>query len=219
MLHQAMGEVTTGLIEKLSNADLLQELVVVPNQSNQYQEVLDMVSRINQIDRSVLKLLVEQNVKIRLFEGALTDEPLLYYLNWNQPRGRGEGTTWENIPGSGGNWLISAKIGASDPGNGHGSKNLELHEIGHTVYNLLMTSPTYATAIQMAWEKEVTIYFPDNDYFTTYPSEYFAEMFALYYYDEDSKEKMKQITPLTYQLFQQLQTLKTDTIERNYYGL
>ncbi|WP_407272779.1 anthrax toxin lethal factor-related metalloendopeptidase [Radiobacillus sp. PE A8.2] len=219
MLQRALGQEDLGHLQNLNNSDLLAQLIVMPDQLTNRTELIKMVERINRIDRPILQLLVNQKVKVRLFEGKLTDEPLLYYLRWDKPRGWKSDVTWADVPGSGGGWLISAKIGASMPGSGHGSINLELHEIGHTVYKLLMTSPNYALAIQEMWNTEVNNMFDGKAYFIDYPSEYFSEMFAYYYFTNQSNQEMMEKAPKTYQFFNSLKLLKRQKIENNFYSM
>ncbi|MCT2537322.1 toxin [Aquibacillus koreensis] len=214
MLNQAKGYEDILQLQTLTNADLLYRIIVIPERINDPKSLSNMVERINRIDRPILEMLEEQGIIVRLFEGKLTDEPLLYYLKWDNPRGWETKVTWEEVPGSGGSWLISAKIGASMPGSGHGSINLELHEIGHTVYRLLMTDPSYIVDIQHVWNQEVNIMFPENEYFQTYATEYFSEMFAYYYMNEQSRDLVKEKTPLTYELFNRFKTLNTNNINR-----
>ena len=45
--------------------------------------------------------------------------------------------TWDDVPGMGGSHTVFVKIGASDKGNGHGSVNLELHELAHSVDHIV----------------------------------------------------------------------------------
>lgn len=216
LLQKAKGYEELIKINELENADILRNLVVIPEKVKDIKSMYQMVQRINHIDRSVLTLLVNQGVKVRLFEGNLTDEPLLYYLKWNSPRGWKEDVTWEDVPGSGGGWLISAKIGASMPGSGHSSINLELHEIGHTVYRILMTDPKLAKDIQDMWQHEVKRMFLDEAYFVSYSSEYFAEMFAYYYYSKESNFMVKNKAPNTYDFFKQLPYINRNAIEQIY---
>ncbi|UFU01253.1 toxin [Radiobacillus kanasensis] len=213
MLEQAKGKEALYPIYKLENADALEELVVIPEKVQNANELIRMLKRINSIDRPILDLLMDQGVKIRLFEGSLTDEPLLYYLKWDKPRGWKENVTWEDVPGAGGGWLVSAKIGASVSGNGHGSINLELHEIGHTVYHLMNTSQKHHQNIRKLWKKEVSLLFPGQDYFATYTSEYFAEAFAYYYCNESSRKKLQQFAPKTYQFFQQFHSMDFSNLD------
>ncbi|MDC3412986.1 toxin [Aquibacillus sp. 3ASR75-11] len=217
MLSKAVAKKDIPNMNSLSNIDLLRQLVVIPDNLEDKDELGKMIYRINQIDRPVLSLLVNQRVKVRLFQGSLTDEPLLYFLRWEKPRGWKKDVTWTDVPGSGGGWLVSAKIGASEPGSGHGSINLELHEIGHTVYKLLKTSPVYAEKIQEIWKMEADQVYPDNAYFLNYSTEYFAEMFATYYYSDETANKIADNAPQTYQLFSDFVSLKTNKITRNYY--
>ncbi|MDL4839727.1 anthrax toxin lethal factor-related metalloendopeptidase [Aquibacillus rhizosphaerae] len=216
MLQHAKGNQDLLQLQSLKNADLLYKLIIIPEKLTDTKSLSNMVNRINRIDRALLEMLVDQGVKVRLFEGKLTDEPLLYYLKWDQPRGWKRETTWENVPGSGGSWLVSAKIGASMPGKGHSSINLELHEIGHTVYHVLMNDPSYATKIQHAWNKEVEFMFSGQDYFVNYPSEYFAEMFAYYYKNKRTNAIIKLKAPVTYELFNEFSSITFTNFDQIY---
>ncbi|MDC3415326.1 anthrax toxin lethal factor-related metalloendopeptidase [Aquibacillus salsiterrae] len=217
LLQKAHGIEDSFPMENLTNADFLNQLVIVPNEISDQLSLFVMLERINRIDRPVLQLLVVQGVKIRLFEGSLTDEPLLAYLKSERPRGYKGDVTWDDVPGSGGSWLISAKIGSSMPGNGHSSINLELHEIGHTVYNLLLTDRSFATSLEDAWKLEVKTVFGKKEYFNNYESEYFSEMFASYYYSDSSNYDIKKNAPETYRVLSNLESLKSSTIQPNYY--
>ncbi|WP_186577752.1 anthrax toxin lethal factor-related metalloendopeptidase [Aquibacillus kalidii] len=217
LLEKAFGQDDLLKLETLENADLLSDLVIIPEKVENRDELILMVERINGIDRPLLKLLTNQGVKVRLFEGKLTDEPLLYYLKWQKPRGWDQDVTWEKVPGSGGSWLISAKIGASMQGSGHSSINLELHEIGHTIFKVLKTNPSLAEDFQEVWHEEVNNIFPDKEYFINYSSEYFAEMFAYYYYSERSNAKMKYRAPKTYQFFVSLPSLNMKSFNHQFF--
>lgn len=194
-LNRAISQETTSY-SSLQNKDLLKTMVMVPPIVEEDQAIKDMLTTIDGIDRPLLQYLQQNGVMIRLFKGNLTDEPLLFPLKWQKPRGWKQDVTWNEVPGSGGGWLISAKIGSSASGNGHGSLNLELHEIGHTVYNHL--SPTQKQQFKKAWQEEVSAMFPDQKYFSTYISEYFSESFAYYYYDSETSDHLKSMAPITY---------------------
>lgn len=198
-LNRAVSSEKPSYTSSLQNQDLLESMVIVPHEVSKKQELGNMLSTIDQIDRPLLQYLKDNGIMIRLFNGALTDEPLLYPLKWQHPRGWEQKVTWEEVPGSGGGWLISAKIGASEPGNGHSSLNLELHEIGHTVYNQL--SPAQKLKFTDIWKKEVSMMFPENKYFSSYVSEYYSEAFAHYYFNTRSVELLKERAPSTYQFF------------------
>ncbi|SDL68298.1 anthrax toxin lethal factor-related metalloendopeptidase [Sediminibacillus halophilus] len=217
-LNKASGSDYVQLLQQLDNYDLLDEIVVVPENPDNPAAVAGMVTRLNHIDRNLLQLLASQQVKVRLFEGRLTDEPLLYHLKWKQPRGWEQDATWEEVPGSGGGWLVSAKIGASQPGNGHGAFNLELHETGHTIYRLLETMPALAEEMDENWKEEAAHLFPRDDYFLTYPSEYFAEVFAFYYAGKRSKQIISEKAPQTYRFFTKLKQLDLSSVPQYYFN-
>ncbi|WP_199868531.1 anthrax toxin lethal factor-related metalloendopeptidase [Virgibacillus senegalensis] len=101
-LNKAIGSDWSGRMKQLDNYDLLDEIVVAPEHPDNPEAVAGMVTRLNRIDRNLLQMLDGQQVKVRLFEGRLTDEPLLYHLKWKQPRGWEQEATWEDVPGSGG---------------------------------------------------------------------------------------------------------------------
>lgn len=201
-LHQVSSKETNLLLANLQNYDILEDLVVIPAEVEDKDALGNMLNTIDHIERNLLVLLKREGVVIRLFEGNLTDEPLLYFLKWQKPRGWKQGVTWEQVPGSGGSWLISAKIGASNPGNGHGSVNLELHEIGHTLYNLL--SPEKQTEFNAVWNSEVQHLFPGKPYYSSYPSEYFSESFAHFYINLSTAGKLSTSAPRTYSFIKEM---------------
>jgi hypothetical protein len=53
------------------------------------------------------------------------------------------------------------------------------------------------------WESEHEQLFPGNSYFQ-YPEEYFAETFAMYYLNTDSKELLRTKAPKTFEFMKQL---------------
>src|SRR5699024_7062456 len=72
-------------------------------------------------------------VSIILMDMPLTELPEFDYLSGKVPRGwEKTNSTWDEVPGAGGH-TTAARIGYSDPGNGHSTINLELHEYGHAV--------------------------------------------------------------------------------------
>lgn len=160
---------------------ILEKLILVPI-TNDYdqKEVAAMVSRISNIHPTILQDLIANNVKVKLFSGKLTDEPMFADLKGVSPRGWSNQKTWDEVPGAGGSYIAAAKIGASAAGNGHGSINLELHEIAHsvdrTVFNKLRNDEDFI----VVWKEEAPVLFKADNYFNNYPEEYFAEVFAMY---------------------------------------
>ncbi|QHE52457.1 toxin [Pontibacillus sp. HMF3514] len=199
-LNKAISREKSSKLTSLQNEDILKSMIMVPPKVEDKQSMEDMLTTIDGIDRPLLQFLQAKGVMIRLFKGNLTDEPLLFPLKWQNPRGWEQDVTWSEVPGSGGGWLISAKIGSSSPGNGHSSLNLELHEIGHTVYNHLSNSQK--EQFKEAWQEEVKTMFPNREYFSSYISEYFSESFAFYYYNATTSKHLKWKAPLTFKFME-----------------
>lgn len=186
--------------------DLLEQLVMVPLENDyNHQEVAGMVSRLGHIHPTILHDLVVNNVKIKLFSGKLTDEPYFADLKGISPRGWSSHKTWDQVPGAGGTYIAAAKIGASEPGNGHGSINLELHEIAHSVERTVYKGLRNNDEFLEIWKEEVPVIFPDDPYFNSYPEEYFAEVFAMYYLNEDTNIEVQLKAPETYEYIQRLE--------------
>lgn len=206
ILQKASGKEQLEYVKSYPNYDVVERLIYIPSEVKDWPSLTKMIYHIQSIERPILQRLDKARVKIRLFHGELTDEPWLYHLKWEQPRGWKSPVTWEDVPGSGGSWLISAKIGASDPGYGHRSANLELHEIGHTIYKLLENNDSLLKDFNIIWKSEVGNLFGNQEYFTKYTSEYFAETFAYYYLNDHLKEKLKTTAPETAAFLSKLST-------------
>jgi hypothetical protein len=96
------------------------------------------------------------------------------------------------------------KIGYSEKGKGHGSVNLELHEIAHSIDKLVFQNVSKSKEFQLIWEEERGILFPGNSYFILHSEEFFAETFAMYYLNDETKLQLKKLVPQTYDFFQSL---------------
>nr|WP_309100651.1 toxin [Fredinandcohnia onubensis] len=189
----------------LNNYETLKNIILLPETRFNESAAAKMIERVNQIDELILQGLVDKGVVLKLFTGNLTDEPTAAYLKGEKPRGYSEnGPTWDDVPGIGGSEVVLAKIGSSEKGKGHGSINLELHELAHSidkfVFGSISDDPYFLTILQ----KEVNQLFPDRSYFSDYPEEYFAESFAMYYLSDQTREQLKLAAPMTHQLFNEL---------------
>lgn len=185
---------------------LIDQLLLLPEKNNyNHDDVQDMISRIAHIHPTILQYLVVNNVKVKLFSGKLTDEPFFADLKGVSPRGWSSDRTWDQVPGAGGDYLAAAKIGASAPGNGHGSINLELHEIAHTVERSVLKGLRNSKDFLSIWEEEAPVLFPGDQYFNSYPEEYFAEVFAMYYLNADMNKEVQQKAPKTYTYIQKVE--------------
>lgn len=185
---------------------LVGDIVLLPeNNDFDSESAINMIMRISQIDPIILAFLAENNLKIKLFDGNITDEPSFQKLSGTVPRGWNNGLTWDDVPGGCGPILAAAKIGASQTGMGHSSINLELHEIGHLFernYQALKNNPVY----DVIWKEEAPKLMPGRQYFLDYQNEFFAEAFAYYYFDGNSKEILKQKAPKTFQFINEIES-------------
>ncbi|MEH7236479.1 anthrax toxin lethal factor-related metalloendopeptidase [Bacillus sp. JJ1562] len=189
----------------LKNYDTLKEIIILPETKFNESAAAKMIEHVNQIDDIILQGLVDEGVVLKLFTGLLTDEPTASYLKGKKPRGYSEnGPTWDDVPGIGGSEVVLAKIGYSEQGKGHGSINLELHELAHSIDKFVFDSISEDPYFLAIWKKEVNHLFPQRAYFSDYPEEYFAEAFAMYYLSEQTRNQLKQTAPKTYQLFVEL---------------
>lgn len=192
--------------DQIENYHLLGQIVVLPEESFNQTEAINMIQRINLIHPSLLQQLITENITIKLFNGNLTDEPSAAHLKGGSPRGyTNKSKTWDDVPGIGGGKTVLAKIGHSHFGEGHGSHNLELHELAHSidrhVLNLIREDPIFLKI----WEVEANQLFSNQNYFISYPEEYFAEAFVMYNLNKDLKKELKEKAPMTYELLKQIE--------------
>lgn len=177
----------------------LQELFLFPKGNFNIAGVLSIVERVSNLPEDLINKLNQERIKIQLFTGDLTDNSGARYLKGTTPRGYlNQETTWDDVPGMGGSRIVYVKIGASGKGQGHSSVNLELHELAHTIDKMVYGEIHDNKVFLSVWEKEVTSLFPGQAYFHSYPEEYFAETFAMYYLNPKEKELLKRKAPLTY---------------------
>ena len=183
----------------LQNNRELQELFLFPKGNFNTAGVLSIVERVSYLPEDLISKLNQERIKIQLFTGDLTDNSGARYLKGMTPRGYiNQETTWDDVPGMGGSRIVYVKIGASGKGQGHSSVNLELHELAHTIDKMVYGEIHDNKVFLSAWEKEVISLFPGQAYFHSYPEEYFAETFAMYYLNPEEKELLKRKAPLTY---------------------
>ena len=188
----------------LMNNEILQQLFLFPQSSFDEKESFQMIQSIHKLPSSLLFKLVEKDVKIKLFNGGLTDEASAAHLKGDKPRGYGSDAIWDDVPGMGGSHTVLVKIGASDKGKGHGSVNLELHELAHSVDQIVYGGIQDDDKFLSIWRKEVHTLFPNQLYFINYPEEYFAEAFAMYYVNQKQNQCLKESAPQTYSYIKSL---------------
>ncbi|GAA3733270.1 hypothetical protein GCM10022378_21910 [Salinicoccus jeotgali] len=170
-------------------------------------EASAMTNRLNRVDERILYHTSLAGVKIILTDMPLTELPEFQYLSGVTPNGwEGTGSTWDDVPGAGG-YTTAARIGYSNPGNGHSTINLELHEYGHAVDDFAAgttLSETQEFLNIMSQEKNSLFHDHEVPSYFDAPGEYFAEAFAMYYLGGNANAKLANRAPQTYQFMHTL---------------
>ncbi|MBP2241255.1 hypothetical protein J2Z40_001817 [Cytobacillus eiseniae] len=188
----------------LNSSNLLGSIIILPTEPFDEYAASQIISRLDNLPFSLLSKVGEENIKLKLFIGQLTDNPTAAHLQGIIPRGYTNGTTWDDVPGIGGSRTVLVKIGSSDKGSGHSSINLELHELAHSIDRYVYKGIRNNHKFQAIWKKEKAKLFPSQDYFLSFPEEYFAEAFALYFLGGDSRNLLKNRAPETYRFIKGL---------------
>lgn len=176
-----------------------ENIILLPYIKYDEKEAAAIINRLNKLPSSLIKKIDEKGVKLKLFTGKLTDNETFKSLAGVIPRGYRSKTTWDNVPGVGGGQTVFVKIGASKKGSGHGSVNLEYHELAHSIDSKVLTHASKTNQYAAIWNKEKFKLFPNKPYFQNYAEEYFAETFAMFYVGGAEKQRLKAVAPLTYQ--------------------
>ncbi|WP_026694905.1 anthrax toxin lethal factor-related metalloendopeptidase [Peribacillus kribbensis] len=189
----------------LASKDLLQNIMLFPYGNFNAEEAGQIVRRIDALPPELLKKLIARHVKIKLFTGRLTENITAESLKGKSPRGyKNKETTWDDVPGLGGTDTVLVKIGYSRQGMDHGSVNLELHELGHSIDTVVFSDYSHSSSFKKIWKRERGKLFPGSDYLERYPEEYFAETFAMYTYSKETQDNLKKSAPETYQSIRNL---------------
>lgn len=182
----------------------LQNLIILPKALFDQNEAAAMINRIGSLPETLLNKMITQGIVVKLFTGKLTDNQTASYLSGQIPRGYQSQTTWDDVPGIGGSKVVLVKIGHSEKGQGHGSVNLELHELAHSIDRIVYQNVSQNMDFKLVWEQERGVLFPGNSYFILHPEEYFAETFAMFYLNNDTKDLLRKNAPKTFEFFYQL---------------
>ncbi|MCM3566888.1 anthrax toxin lethal factor-related metalloendopeptidase [Neobacillus mesonae] len=196
---------TSQLYQSLKNipSQSLNNIIVLPKKIFDQHEAAAIINRIAALPNSILYNLYHQGISLKLFTGKLTDNPTARQLAGQIPRGYQINTTWDDVPGIGGGKTVLVKIGFSEKGKGHGSVNLELHELAHSIDKYVFNNISQTKVFKQVWEKEHDQLFSGNSYFL-YPEEYFAETFAMFYLNDKTRNQLKLKAPLTFKLISNL---------------
>jgi Pro-Pro endopeptidase len=200
----------TSLYEQLplQSSELISQLVILPNETYNEKAVESIVNRLDRLSPQLLERINHEQIKLKLFVGSLTEQKSASHLVNVQPRGyEHTALTWDDVPGIGGSKIVLVKIGHSDQGMGHGSVNLELHELAHSIQRYVYNDISIQGEFLSIWKEEVRRIFPKQPYFINFPEEYFAETFAMFYYNEETKAVLKEKAPKTFSFFKKLENL------------
>jgi Pro-Pro endopeptidase len=203
LLHFPSNAPLKNTMHLTSEAEL-NHIIVLPKVSFDEKEAGEIISRIDTLPTSLLKKVHNHDIIVKLFTGKLTDNSTARHLSGKVPRGYEQNTMWDDIPGVGGGKTVLIKIGASAMGNGHGSVNLELHELAHSIDRHVFQEIRNEAFFLSIWNQEKEQLFPDNQYLLTYPEEYLAEAFAFYYIGGFYRNELRTNAPLTYQFIKNL---------------
>lgn len=188
----------------LQSISLAEELIILPEGEFDQKEAAGIINRVMILPDSMLEKAVDNNIKIKLFEGSLTDNPTVRHLKGVVPRGYTSKKTWDDVPGIGGAKLVLVKIGSSEKGSGHSSVNLELHELAHSLDRHVYGEIRYDAEFLRIWKLESRLLFPGRAYFLNYPEEFFAESFAMYYLGGTQAILLKEASPQTFHFIKKL---------------
>lgn len=200
-----LGESELYSMLTLKSGNLLKDAVILPEKEFDGEEAANIIKRLDLLPKSILSDIKKNGIKIILFEGKLTDQPYVEHLKGKVPRGYPETVLWDDLPGAGGSQYVFVKIGSSEKGKGHGSVNLEYHELAHSLQRFSYNDDKTDKELTEVWKQEASSLFPKRDYFLDYKEEYFAECFAYYFYSEHTREQLKVKAPKMYNFLNSLQ--------------
>ncbi len=189
----------------LRSSKQLNDMILLPQKPFDKKAAKKIIERLDHIPTSLLETANSQDIKIRLFQNNLTDFSSTSHLKGITPRGyTNKSITWDEVPGIGGSKLVLVKIGYSEKGKGHNSVNLELHELAHSIDRYVLNDLYSDMSFLPIWKREAPVLFPHQNYFLQYQEEYFAETFAMYYLNSNTRKLLKKKAPATYQYFNDL---------------
>jgi hypothetical protein len=169
----------------------------------------EFIIEFNKFPKNLMAEMVKQNARIDLINGqGVTDHPI-----WKSKLSTWDNRGWQHIPGSGGSPYanIQTIIVVNRLYEGHGSKNLFLHEHGHALDS---TYENHGISDGKAWQKlvtrpEVMSYMSQTcgDYCKN-TRESFAESFARYYDSVESRADMEVDAPELAKFFNNLTSVR-----------
>lgn len=188
----------------LNENDMINEIVILPEEKFDEEKAAQMISNIQKLPRALLTKIQKNDIYLKLFVGKLIDNPTAAHLKGIIPRGYKSDKKWDEVPGIGGGNVVLVKVGHSEKGMGHGSVNLELHELAHSIDRIVFDKLRFDPLFLKIWSTEKYALFQNKTYLVTLPEEYFAEVFAMYYIDDENRQLLKKRAPKTYEYIKNL---------------
>ncbi|MGM0845421.1 MAG: anthrax toxin lethal factor-related metalloendopeptidase [Bacillota bacterium] len=189
-------------------SSILEQIVLLPEEPFNESQARQIIYRLDQLSQPLLHSIHSEGIMIRLFQNKLTSFPTTQHLKGVTPRGyTNTERTWDEVPGIGGSKLVLVKIGHSDKGSGHGSINLELHELAHSIHRHVLDDLYYKMKFTSIWKQEAHLLFPEEQYFLNYEEEYFAEAFTMYYLNLKTNKELSGKAPGTHQFIKELESM------------
>lgn len=191
-------------IVQLNDNDITNEIFILPEEPFDEKEAAKIIERVSVLPSSLLVKIHHHDIQVRLFVGKLTENPTAAHLTGLIPRGYKGKKKWDDVPGIGGGETVLVKIGHSEKGRGHGSVNLELHELAHSVDRIVFNKLRFDPIFLNIWTEEKYSLFQNRTYLISLPEEYFAESFAMFYVDKENRAILKERAPETYEYIKNL---------------
>ena len=138
---------------------------LLPETEFSEKDAASIIASLSKIPYNQLEALKNEKVYIKLFTGKLTDHPSAGHLKGVVPKGYKSGKTWDDVPGMGGGKMVLVKIGHSERGKGHGSVNLELHEIAHSIDRHVYGGLRDSREFLRLWREERLVFFRETPIF------------------------------------------------------
>jgi hypothetical protein len=158
---------------------------------------------LKKIPDALLNLALKTNRTLFITMGPITEAPQMAHLKGVVPRGWD--SPWDVIPGSGGG-RFGAIVNVESLITGHGSVNLVLHEVLHSIdeacKDLANRSFSEEPEFLRLWRE--TSYLPDDSYMQNYPKEAFAEFGAWYFNSIETRKMLREIYSEWYVYFRDL---------------
>lgn len=153
--------------------------------------------------------LIKLGRKIHLIQGhGVSDDP-----TWDDDLQTFDGRDWSTVPGAGGKpfWHWPTRIVVNRLKEGHGSRNLFLHEEAHAMdlsYGIFKISRSSAFQELLKTRSFLNYMEEVCPGYCEVPQEAFAELFARYYADGASRKKLQRSSPQAFNFIKNLRSIR-----------